>query len=171
MRGRIVTVLVGLGFFALFVVGVQLFRSGAAPEESQETIADVLTADPIVGGLTSSSFLEGKDAELVHVVTEQSLGRATRGLFDGRLSVTVNHNALELDHEAFFYEVWLVRKLPFSFLSIGEMIPLEEGGYQLEWESDRERDYREYSRVIVTRETRGSSRDPETHILEGEFGK
>lgn len=171
-RGRIaqgtLTIVVGLLFFGLFVVGVTLFRGTDKQVDESSTIASILTPDPISTG-SGVGLLRGREAPLRHVVSQQELGEATRSVFNERLSVVVRHQAFEVDNAVFFYEVWLVRKLPFNFVSIGEMIPQDTGGYALSWESAGEQNYLDYNRVIVTRETRGASPDPETHILEGEF--
>ena len=68
-----------------------------------------------------------------------------------------------------FYEGWLVRALPFKFISTGQLNKDASGNYVLDFFANE--DYSNYNKVVITQETKslGLDNNPEDHVLEGSF--
>ena len=165
------TVLVVFFLIILFVYAVKAFRAPKEPEQHLVgSIENVLTATSgptaiVAGALDSDS----RRAILYHVTSQEDLGTARRGEKDGDYFLDVLSPLPPIDREALFYEVWLVRPIPFHFISAGEMVTNDLAEFVLEFEGDRGVDYSAYNKVIITLETKAASPDPEIHIAEGEF--
>jgi hypothetical protein len=70
--------------------------------------------------------------------------------------------------EGFYYEGWLVRKEPFSMISTGKIVIVDEEMTSLYVTA---KDLRDYTYFIVTLEHNDENPKPEIQILEGEFKK
>jgi hypothetical protein len=161
--------------FLLFVVSVAWFRT-SKPEPEQplvDSIADVLTPESIAesvieGGIDTLS----KTANLYHLTSDAPVGVTVRGTKDEKFYIEMKTTLPEIDREVSFYEVWLVRQVPFHFISTGEMLTNEEGEFVLEWTAEEEGDdYSDYTQVVVTIESREDYAGPGPHVAEGEFGE
>ena len=76
----------------------------------------------------------------------------------------------EIDREVHYYQVWMLRRLPYHYFSLGEMVTDEDGYFVLEWEAEDDEDYSAYTQIIVTVNPYDGSADPGQHLVEGEFG-
>jgi hypothetical protein len=161
--------------FLLFVVSVFWFRtSKPEPEEPfVESIADILTpetiADSIIeGGIDTLS----KTANLYFLDNGAPVGVTVRGKKDEKFYVEMKTTLPEIDREVWFYEVWLVRQVPFDFISVGEMLTNDDGEFVLEWIAEtEEEDYSDYTQVVVTLESVENYQGPAGHVAEGVFGE
>lgn len=166
------TVFIVLVLVAIFVYAVYEFRKPkeeAAP--AVETIEDVLKPSPLLVSVEGSSQkIEDVEKADLQAVTEQGgHGLATRQIEDGIYFHTVKAALPEIDRERFFYEGWLVRKVPFDYFSTGEMFTNNLSEFVLRFEGDPRGDYEEYTQIVITLEPYDDNPDPGQHILEGEF--
>jgi hypothetical protein len=163
---------VAIACFLLFGYGIYHFRF--APKPTEEAPPIVATDVEVAGGLISIPGADGKDseAELANVSGGGADGIATRVTDDDQYELRVNTSLLGdgIDRETYFYEVWLIRKVPYDFFSAGEMVTNSLGEFVLEWEGEKGKNYNGYTKVIVTLEARDENQAPAQHILEGEFG-
>lgn len=167
----------GIGFFVLvmfiiFVFAVRWFRS--APIEEEETvrsIVDVLTPDPISQAVIDSAIdTESRIASLRWVATGEVVGETKRGEKDDKFYIEFTATLPEIDREVYYYQVWLLRRIPYDFFSVGEIVTDEEGRFVLEWQASEEKDYSGYSEIVVTVNEYKGSADPGAHLVEGTFG-
>lgn len=163
-------------FLFFFGVGVYWFRFGQKPDAHTTgdvpTIVDVLTPEPIVSsGHVEDGYVVPTDARLVHVLGHSWNGKAQRSDEDGVFALRVDAELPQIDETNFFYEVWLLRKLPYDFFSTQALIRHpESGSWQLEWTStDQSRSVFDYTDVIVTLEPHDGNPGPGVHVLEGTF--
>lgn len=174
-RGRIKTVIGTGGIVAALVVvffgAVFWFRAPAENVQMVDSIAHILTPDPISAAVFNGIDTESHSAALIQTGTGSRIGTAVRGLKDGHFYLEINAALPEIERETQYYQVWLLRKLPYSFFSLGEMQTDEEGRFILEWEAPDDKNYADYTHVIITLNAYEGSADPGTHLVEGEFGK
>ncbi len=158
--------------FVVFVFAVRWFRS-EPPEEEQtvSSIADVLTPDPIAQAVIDNAIdTESKVATLRWTATGEAVGEARRGEKDGEFYIEFTSSLPEIDRATQYYQVWLLRRIPYDFFSLGEMITDEEGNFVLEWQAPDKQDYSGYSEIVITVNDYQGSADPGTHLVEGTFG-
>ena len=180
-KSSLSTGVIVFGLFVVFVFSVIWFRKPKPKEDPHvRSIANILTADPISdAALKGAINTEAKTAEMFLMNHKTHAGQASRGVkSDGLISVGNERyffemkTALpEIDREKFFYEVWLLRPIPYRFFSLGPMTTNELGEFVIEWQGKEEEDYSHYVQVIITRQDVGGSTDPQTHVAEGTFGK
>lgn len=166
------TVFIIFFFFIVFIFAVYWFRSKpTAPQETGNSIADVFTPDPIARELIEGAIdTQSKDATLRWVATQEIIGQARRGEKDARYYLELKTRLPEIDREKFYYQVWLLRRLPYDFFSLGEMITDEEGNFIFEWHAPESKDYSDFTEIIITMNEYGRSADPGVHLVEGKFG-
>ncbi len=159
--------------FIVFVFAVMWFRQSKDEVEARiDSIAEVLRPDPISQAVLSGAIdTESRVATLVLKATGETVGEAQRGKKDDRYFFELKATLPEIDRDVFFYEVWLVRPIPYGFFSVGELVTNDEGDFVLEWEWETEKDYSGYVEVVITRQEYKGSTDPQWHIVEGEFGR
>lgn len=158
--------------FVVFVVAVREFRQKEPPEETVvASIADVLKPDPISQAVIDGAIdTQSRDATLEWVVTGERVGSATRGEKDDQYYFEAKASLPEIDREVYYYQIFLLSRLPYDFFSLGEMVTDEEGYFVLEWEAPDDEEYFGYTQVIVTRNVYGESTDPDVQLVKGEFG-
>jgi hypothetical protein len=156
------------GFVLLFAGSVFLFRT-SKPEKASEVLsaasllASQSTATPV-------SFSQ-PDATLIGLTSNKPVGMATRSVENGLFHMTLRATLSGIDRESQFYQVWLVRPVPYDYLSVGEMATNEMGAFVLDWDGLPETDYSGYIDLVITLQTRNGSSDPQGRVVEGEFGK
>ncbi len=164
-----------LGLFGLFVYGIYQFRFAPKDETPTAagvpTVSDVLTPSPVTASaVLAQSAANARVANLRQVQTGTIIGSATRGEKDKHYYLTINTDLPEIDREKFFYEGWILRKVPYDYVSVGDLVTNEEGKFVLEWEASISPElYSAYSSVIITLEPKDGNSDPSTHVLEGTF--
>jgi hypothetical protein len=158
--------------FVVFVLAVRWFRSEPVAEESVvSSIADVLKPDPISQAVIDGAIdTQSREATLAWVTTGERVGAAVRGEKDDRYYVEMKTSLPEIDREAYYYQVFLLSRLPYDFFSLGEMVTNDDGDFVLEWPAPDDKDYSSYTQVIITVNEYQGSADPGTHVVEGEFG-
>jgi len=157
----------------VFIFAVKWFRApvDVVDETEVDTITDVLTPDPISQAVLKGIDTESKDATLRWITTGELLGEAERGVkddgyyFDARLALP------EIDREVHYYQLWLVRKLPYDYFSLGEMTTDVDGAFVLEWEAEKDDGYFDYTEIVITVNQYDGSPDPGKHLVRGEFGE
>lgn len=166
--GIIVAVLI-----VLFVVSVIWFRRPKETiDDRVDSIADVLRPDPISHTLLNVAIdTKSKTSQLFLLQTGEMVGQARRGTKDDRYFFEMKSRLPEIDREVYFYNVWIVRQIPYDFFSLGEMLTNDDGDFVLEWEAQDDEDYLSYTLVVVTQQKYGESTDPQEHVVEGEFGE
>ncbi|KXK10694.1 MAG: hypothetical protein UZ22_OP11002000625 [Microgenomates bacterium OLB23] len=70
--------------------------------------------------------------------------------------------------EGFYYEGWLIRKQPFSMISVGKVVLIDEE-MTIVYVSDE--NLSNYTHFVLTLEHNDSNPKPEIQILEGEFAQ
>ena len=158
----------------LFCLSVYWFRSSneAVEESLVGSIADVLTPDSVsLHAISEGIDTESREAELYLLSTGEYVGVAKRGKKDGDYYHSMKILLPEIDREAFFYEGWLVRKIPYDYFSTGEMTTNDLGEFVLEWTGEEDEDYSSYTQIVITLEAFDENPDPDVHIVEGEFGE
>jgi hypothetical protein len=177
-RHRRLTSVFGTGamilfLMALFVVLVTWFRSSKSDpsEETVDSIADILTPTPVsMEWIERATDTQSRQAVLRWLETGEEVGEAKRGKRDGVYEVQVKTSLPAIDRETQFYEVWLLRKIPYGYFSAGEMVTNDLGEFVLEWEA-RESDisFDDYTQLIITLEAYDDNPDPALHVAEGFF--
>lgn len=156
----------------LFAYGIWWFRFrpkttlDATPTNTIENVmspASISAAD-----LAATVAGTSREAALRDVSGGNASGTAFRDTVDGRFVVRFELSVPEIDRNALAYEGWLIRQVPYDFISIGDVITNDDGGWVLEW-SGAPGTLDGYSRVVVTRELKDGNPDPAGHVLEGEF--
>jgi putative hemolysin len=105
------------------------------------------------------------EAILKDVSGGESSGSATSTLSRDSYTHEVEATLPSLE-EGFFYEGWLVKKLPtLDVISSGVMVEDEEGKFHLALESKE--NLTDYKSVVITLESGERDETPEIHILEG----
>lgn len=168
----VATGVIVLCLFFLFILAVKWFRSEPAEEKRiVPSLVDVLTPDPISQTLVNGSIdTQSREARLMWVATGESVGAALRGNKDDKYYFELKVILPEIDREKMYYQVWLLRRLPYDFFSLGEMSTDEEGSFVLRWEALDDEDYLGYTEIIITSNQYAGSTDPGTHLVEGQFG-
>jgi len=164
------TLIIVLLLGVLFVYSVKSFR--AAGEKVNQSVTEVKVTD-LTGSSISVQIPENiaKEAILYANTSEGGQGTARRNFRVGRYELSIKASLPEIDRETHFYEVWLLRKIPYDFFSVGEMVTNELGEFVLVFEGEEEVDLSDYQQVIITRQVYDGNSDPGRHIVEGEFGK
>ena len=166
------TGIIVLTLFVLFVFAVRWFRSAPVEEETTvNSIADVLTPDPIAQAVIDGAIdTESKIATLKWEATGETVGEARRGEKDDAFYIEFTSTLPEIDREVYYYQVWILRRIPYDFFSVGEMMTDEEGKFVLEWLAPDHEDYSGYSEIVITVNEYKGSADPGTHLVEAKFG-
>jgi len=171
---KVGTGLVVLGLFVLFVMAVAWFRK---PPESVkdpiDSIAEIMKPDPINQAILSGAIDTTSENASIHLMGSQEVqGSVKRGKKDDAYYLEAKMSLPEIDRELYYYMLWIVRPIPYDFLSLGEMTTDEEGNFLLTWQAgDKTENYLDYDQLVITRQRYGETTDPETKIAEGEFGK
>lgn len=162
----IVLVLVGL-----FAYGIWWFRFAPKDESAaaaSDSIADVLTPSPVSSAVIAATESASNDAILRDAAGGSASGEAERDTDDGQFFFRVKANLPEIDREAYAYEAWLLRQVPYDYFSVGEFVTNDDGEWVLEWTGAAGK-YDAYTQVVVTVEAKDGNPDPSRHVLEGEF--
>jgi len=162
----IVAVLAGL-----FAYGVWSFRFAPKDEPAApaaDSISDVLTPSPVSTAAIAAVEGASNRARMNDVSGGSSSGEVSREPDDGQFSVSIKASLPEIDREAYVYEAWLLRQVPYDYFSIGEFVTNDDGEWVLEWIGAAGK-YEAYTQIVVTRETKDGNPDPSGHVLEGEF--
>lgn len=155
----------------LFVISVIWFRSPKETiDDRLDSISDILRPDPISQTLLNGAIdTKSKTAQLYLLQSSEVSGQARRGIKDGRYFFEMKSSLPEIDRQVYFYNVWIVRQIPYDFFSLGEMVTNDDGEFVLAWEAQDNEDYMSYTEVVVTLQEYGGVSDPQQHIVEGEF--
>lgn len=156
---------------ALFAYGIWWFRFAPKDEpvvESSDSIASVLTPSPVSSAALAAAEGASNRAALRDAAGGSASGEAERDTDDGQFFFRVNANLPEIDREAYAYEGWLLRQVPYDYFSVGEFVTNDDGEWVLEWAGASGK-YDAYTQVVVTVEAKDGNPDPSRHVLEGEF--
>lgn len=153
-----------VGFVLLFVGSVFIFRN-TKHEKPIEKAIEVIEATEVTKTLTQL------DATLVGVSSNKSVGTAARSIANGVFHLNMSAALPGIDRESQFYQAWLVRPVPYDYVSAGEMVTNDLGTFVLDWNGSSDKDYSGYTDLVITLQARGGDTDPQTHIVEGGFGK
>ncbi len=167
------TGLIVIALFLLFVFAVKWFRAEPPAEVTDtDSIVNILTPDPISQAIINGAIdTEAREANLLWVATGEELGEARRGQKDDGYYVEIKTLLPEIDREVHYYQVWLVRKIPYDFFSLGEMVTNDDGDFVLEWVASDKEDYSAYTDIVITVNLYDGSPDPGDHLVEGTFGE
>ncbi len=173
-----------LCLFAVFIVCVFWFRKPKPKPNTQvRSITNVLTPDPISEAVLKGAIdTESKTAELYLVNGHAHVGQATRGVmeFNENSSASSVANVYffhlkttlpEIDRTKFAYAVWLLRPIPYTFFSPGELVTNEMGEFVMDWQANPGEERSQFTQIIITRQDIGNTTEPQTHVAEGTFGK
>lgn len=164
-RSILGTILGLLACAGLFAASVYLFRTRAGETAERRRTQPETTAVPdrVVDAALETATLTGVDGA-------QGSGTVTREAKNGQYAVSVRAVPPAIDRQAEAYEVWLLRRRPFAFTRLGEMVTDESGTFVLDWTSaDVKMDVGSYPTVVMTREVKDGNPDPGVHVLTGTF--
>lgn len=167
----IVTGLIALVFIGLFAYGIWWFRFAPKDEvvtTEKDSITNILTASPVSSAIIAASTRTATSATLHDVQGGSSSASVTRETDDGQFFLKMKAVLPEIDREKFYYEAWMIRQVPYDYISVGDIVTNDDGEWVLEWVG-AEGKYDAYTRVIVTLEAKDENPDPSGHVLEGEF--
>ncbi len=155
-----------VGFVVLFAGSIFLFRNTKheKPVVSSNTVSttDVATVIP--------TTISNPDATLIGLASNKPVGTATRTILNGLFHLAVRTTLPGIDRTSQFYEVWLVRPVPYDYISAGEMMTNDLGTFVLDWNGLSGTDYSGYTDLVITLQARGGDTDPQMHIVKGAFG-
>ena len=169
----VVIALIIVAIAGLFACGIWWFRFRPKPSTgvaAANTIANVMSPTAVsAADLAASTSGTAREATLRDVSGGSATGTAIRETVDGQLLLKTKASSLPpIDPEKESYEGWLVRQVPYDFVSVGSFVGNEDGTWGLEWAGAAGK-YDGYIRVVVTREPKDGNPDPSGHVLEGEF--
>jgi len=168
----IVTGLIVVAIAGLFALGIWWFRFRPKPSTeavAADTIKNVMSPTSVsAADLAATTAGTAREAALRDVSGGSASGTATRATADGQFSVDLKASLPDIDRDKDAYEAWLVRQVPYDFLSIGEIVTNDDGEWLLEWKGASGK-FDGYTRVVVTREAKDGNPDPSGHVLRGEF--
>lgn len=159
-----------LGFVVLFAGSLFLFR-GSAKKTEPKTLVNSSVISETTAPTTPPISLSYPDATLIGLSSQKPVGTASRSISNALFHLNTHATLPGIDRASQFYEVWLVRPVPYDFVSAGEMITDDSGAFILDWNGVNDKDYSGYTNLVITLQARGGDADPQTHIVEGEFGK
>lgn len=155
------------GFALLFVGSVFVFRTAKHEKPAAvSNTASVIGTVPIV-----PTALSNPDATLLGLSSHKPIGTATRAIVNGLFHMSMSATLPGIDRASQFYQAWIVRPVPYDYVSVGELITNDLGAFVLDWNGSSDKDYSGYTDLVITLQARGGDADPQTHVVEGEFGK
>lgn len=159
--------------FVIFIISVVWFRRPKdRVDERIDSIAQIMKPDPISQAVLNGAIDTESKTAVLHLTTSTTqIGEGVRGQKDEAFFLQLKATLPEIDREVFFYEAWLVRPIPYNYLSVGELTTNELGEFVTEWTGKKEIDYTRYADLVITRQEYGGSEDPGIHIVEGTFNK
>ncbi len=176
-RPHIMSWLVVALFVLLFGAAVYWFRtSKKTPSAARaDSIANVLAPVSIDASVVNGAVnLESPSASLIGVASKKTIGTATRGEQSNVFHVAMSATLPDIDREKQFYAAWLVRQIPYDYVSVGSFTTNDLGVFVLDWNGDAGKppgNYQAYTHVVITLQTKDGDPDPQNHIVEGDFGK
>lgn len=156
----------GVGFVVLFAGSMFLFRN--TKHEKPVTASNVVSNVDSTAAIPTS--LSNPDATLIGVSSNKPVGTATRTISNALFHVSMHATLPGIDRASQFYEAWLVRPVPYDYVSAGEMVTNDLGSFVLDWNGASDKDYSGYTDLVITLQARNGDTYPQTHIVEGEFG-
>lgn len=159
------------GFFALviFCAGLFYLRSGQDEDIVKNFFGSFEDAESALETKDDSiAFLPQESAVIKNLSDGAEIGAATRGAENSILYFTIKVSLPVIDRETEFYEVWLMRQVPFDFISVGEMTTNDSGEFVLEWAGEAA-DRFQFNKVVITREAKDGNSAPANKVAEGAF--
>lgn len=155
------------GFILLFAGSLFLFRNTKheKPAMVSNTVSTTDTA------MVIPATLSNPDATLLGLSTHKPVGTATRAIVNGLFHMNMSATLPGIDRASQFYQAWIVRPVPYDYVSAGEMVTNDLGSFVLDWNGSSDKDYSGYTDLVITLQARGGDIDPQIHVVEGEFGK
>lgn len=156
------------GFLALmiFCVGLFYLRLGQDEEKFFNSFTDVESG--VESKSETTAFLPQQTAAIKNLSDSAEVGVATRGVENSILYFTIRASLPAIDRETEFYEVWLMRQVPFDFISVGEMVTNDLGEFVLEWAGEAA-DWLQFNKAVITREAKDGNSAPANKVAEGIF--
>lgn len=130
---------------------------------------------PFIGATMSQkpseeSFNYNEAAALVNIETESKSGEAYRTFEEDTYTLSISAT-LDTLEEGQFYETWLVRQSPFSYIDLGPLSQQESEEWTLTYSMlNPEIDHEMFEMVLVTIESDTATTTPsDQHILAANF--
>lgn len=160
-----------LGVIFLVQTGLKIAKN-LEDKETEDVVLDNQETNTEVES-TTIQVLSNQEIVLAATNDYEASGIARRGMNDKLFSYVVIADLPTYDIDSEYYEGWLVKPGIVDFFSTGEMFVREDDKFGLLWELDRysaPSDILEYSKVVITLESRNGDESPSAvHVLEGEF--
>ncbi len=158
--------------FFILIVAVALFFAGLVwfrHQAKQVHEAEDMTGSNVVSlaETTEAPVRRDREEATLYNVDHVGLAVASREIQDHVFQHTVVAH-LSPPGDGFHYEGWLLRNEPFDFFDTGTMDENADGTYALVWAGPFNKDFKDYTEVVVTIERDGDT-GPNLHVLEGEF--
>lgn len=119
---------------------------------------------------SEESFNYNEAAALVNIETESKSGEAYRTFEEDTYTLSISAT-LDTLEEGQFYETWLVRQSPFSYIDLGPLSQQESEEWTLTYSMlNPEIDHEMFEMVLVTIESDTATTTPsDQHILAANF--
>lgn len=156
------------GFILLFAGAMFVFRN--TKREKPVAVSGVIVSDNASASVIPSS-LSNPDAALIGVSSQKPVGTAVRAMVNNLFHLNMSVTLPGIDRESQLYQAWLVRPVPYDYVSAGELMTNDLGAFILDWNGLVDKDYSGYTNLVITLQVRGGDEGPQAHVVEGEFGK
>ena len=161
-----------IGVFAvLFIVSVFWFRESKKKEAHENELGMQNAAVTDSTSTTVAPIVSDTTATLMGTSSGKPVGTATRSVDNNVFHLNMSAALPGLDQTKQFYEAWLVRPVPYDFIPAGTFAANNLGALVLDWNGTAGKSYQDYSQIVVTLQNVGGDADPQTHVVEGSFGK
>lgn len=158
-------------FVILFIVSVFWFRSSKKKDANENNVGTQNAAVTDSTSTTVAPIVSDTTATLNGTSSRKPVGTATRSVENNVFHLNMSAALPDIDQTKQFYEAWLVRSVPYDFIPAGTFIKNDLAASVLDWSGTVGKSYQEYSQIVVTLQNVGGDVDPQTHIVEGSFGK
>ena len=152
---------------ALFFLGLVWFRHQAESRNSLGEASPTAEGTDNINPSVQAPARRDREEATLYNVDHVGLAVASREIQDHVFHHTVVAH-LSPPPEGMHYEGWLLRDEPFDFFATGTMDANADGTYALVWDGPFNKDFKDYTKIVVTIERDGES-GPNLHVLEGEF--
>lgn len=154
------------GFVLLFAGAMFLFRSTKYEKPAEKVVGVIETTK-----VTEAGILGNPDATMIGVSSQKPVGTAVRTMANNLFHLNMSTTLPGIDRESQYYQAWLVRPVPYDYVSAGELMTDDLGSFVLDWNGLVDKNYSGYTNLVITLQARGGDEGPQGHVAEGEFGE
>ncbi|RMD51704.1 hypothetical protein D6827_01640 [Candidatus Parcubacteria bacterium] len=159
----------------IYFVFNQISGNNAADSNEADYSTNDRESDDLSVSLEISTEEDSKnniyDQEIIMRADGAVSGTAERKIENEIFYYSVSANLPVIDSEKNKYTVWLVKPGITDYFAVGDMVLLENGSWQIEWEKSlsEKNDLWDYNKTIITLQSVNDDGPSSKHILTGEF--